>query len=105
MVVEAAIHDSPIVSICIDAPGGWNTPRKYSLPLSEIGAGPRMPVFGRQEQDRWHSMKLSCVNSYFYLENPAADAKRPPCFIQQCTFTDGSAGRRTGEYLLTLVGK
>ena len=40
MVVETAIHDRPIVSVCIDAPGGWNTPGKFSLSLSEIGEWP-----------------------------------------------------------------
>ncbi len=40
MVVEAAVHDRPIVSVCLDTPGGWNWPRKYSLPLSEIGGWP-----------------------------------------------------------------
>ena len=40
MVVEAAIHDWPIVSVCIDAENGWDRPRKYSLPLTEIGNWP-----------------------------------------------------------------
>ncbi len=40
MVVEAAIHDRPIVSMCIDAPGGWNRKDHFSLALSEIGEWP-----------------------------------------------------------------
>ena len=40
MVVETAIHDRPIVSVCIDVPGGWNTPGKFSLSLTEIGEWP-----------------------------------------------------------------
>ena len=47
MVVEAAVHDRPIVSLCLDAPGGWNTPRKYSLPLSRIGDWPTHDRFRR----------------------------------------------------------
>jgi len=40
MVVETAIHDCPIISVCIDIPGGWNTPGKFSLSLTEIGEWP-----------------------------------------------------------------
>jgi hypothetical protein len=40
----------------------------------------------------------------FYLKDPAADSENRRKFIQdECTFTDGSAGRRTGEYLLSLI--
>ena len=31
MVVETAVHDTPIVAAVIDVPGGWNKPRKFSL--------------------------------------------------------------------------
>ncbi len=51
MVVEAAVHDRPIVSVCLDTPGGWNWPRKYSLPLSEIGGWPTHARF-RQSRSR-----------------------------------------------------
>ncbi len=40
MVVEAAIHDRPIVSVCFDAPGGWNVSGRFDLPLSKIGEWP-----------------------------------------------------------------
>jgi hypothetical protein len=40
----------------------------------------------------------------FYLQNPSADGKERLKFIQdECTFTDGSAGKRTGEYILSLL--
>ncbi len=105
MVVETAIHDKPIVSVTIDTPGGWNMKDVYSLPLTAIGEWPthlrfRQSGAGRvavnQEEVRQH------VN--FYLKNPTADGdKRRKFILDECTFTDGSAGRRTGEYLLTLV--
>ena len=28
MVVETAVHDTPIVAAVIDVPGGWNVPQK-----------------------------------------------------------------------------
>jgi hypothetical protein len=40
----------------------------------------------------------------FYLNDPTTDSDNRRKFIQEeCTFTDGSAGRRTGEYLLSLM--
>jgi CDP-glycerol glycerophosphotransferase (TagB/SpsB family) len=105
MVVETAIHGRPIVSACIDAPGGWNIPRKYSLPLSEIGNWPthdrfRISGFGRIAMDERELREA--IN--FYLEAPDADAEKRQAFIRrECTFLDGSAGKRTGEYLLSLT--
>jgi hypothetical protein len=105
MVVETAIHDRPIISVTIDTPGGWNMKDVYSLPLTAIGDWPthlrfRQSGAGRvacnQEEVRQH------IN--FYLKNPAADGeKRRKFILDECTYTDGSAGRRTGEYLLGLI--
>jgi hypothetical protein len=105
MVVETAIHGRPIVSVCLDTPGGWNTQRKYSLPLSEIGNWPtherfRRSGFGKVAMDE-HSLQ-EAIN--FYLQAPDAENAERQAFIQrECTFTDGSAGKRTGEYLLSLL--
>jgi hypothetical protein len=42
----------------------------------------------------------------FYLQQPGADAEARQAFIaRECTFTDGSAGQRTGEYLLSRLGQ
>jgi CDP-glycerol glycerophosphotransferase (TagB/SpsB family) len=105
MVVETAIHDRPILSVTIDTPGGWNMPGVYSLPLTAIGDWPtherfRLSGAGRvaasKEQVREH------VN--FYLQNPTADSDKRRKFIQdECTFTDDSAGERTGRYILSLL--
>ena len=105
MVVETAIHDRPIVSVTIDTPGGWNMKDVYSLPLTAIGDWPthqrfRLAGAGRlaanQEQVREQ------VN--FYLQHPDADSDKRRKFIaDECTFTDGSAGKRTADYLLSLI--
>ncbi|MFV2044384.1 MAG: hypothetical protein ACC700_14270, partial [Anaerolineales bacterium] len=105
MVVETAIHGRPIVSLCLDTPGGWRTPRKYSLPLSKIGNWPthrrfREAAAGQvvyiEEDLPW------AVNRY--LDEPDADAEARREFVEhEVTFTDGSAGRRTGEFLAGLV--
>jgi len=107
MVVETAIHDRPIVSVCIDVPGGWNTPGKFSLSLREIGEWPthlrfRAAGAGRVTYDV-QGLK-DAVDGY--LANPFADQRQRQKFIrEECTFTDGSAGRRTGDFLGELVKK
>lgn len=105
MVVETAIHGRPVVSACIDAPGGWNVPGKFSLALSEIGNWPTHQRFrdagaGRVAFDETSLFEI--VNRYLQDETLDDDHRR--AFVQQeITFTDGSAGKRTGDYLLSLL--
>lgn len=110
MVVEAAIHDSPIVSVCIDAPRGWGYVRKlplrkYSLPLSKIGDWPTHDRFrkagaGRVVFDKNQLRKA--VNDY--LKDPALDRHARREFVErEVTYTDGTAGERTGRFLARLV--
>lgn len=105
MVVETAIHDRPIISVCIDVPGGWNTPGKFSLSLTEIGEWPTHQRFrqagaGQVVFDQV-GLKTSLDKA---LREPMAESEIRRKFIQdECTFMDGSAGRRTGEYLRSLV--
>lgn len=105
MVVETAIHDRPIVSVCIDVPGGWNTPGKFSLPLAEIAEWPTHQRFreaGAGQVAFDEEQARQAVNRY--LADPLADSEARRAFIQrEVTFTDGSAGRRTGEYFVSLL--
>jgi hypothetical protein len=103
MVVEAAIHDRPIVSVCFDAPGGWNQPGRFSLPLSKIGDWPTHQRF-RQAGAGVVAMNedelRAAVNGY--LQNPQLHAEQRRKFIlDEVTYTDGGAGKRTGQYLLS----
>ncbi len=101
MVVEAAIHDRPIVSVCIDQPGGWSWPRKYSLPLSAIGGWPTHQRFRQAQAGRVvidERQLREAVDAY--LRSPDEDHDRRQAFVErEITFTDGSAGRRTADYL------
>ncbi len=105
MCVETAIHDRPIVSVCLDMPGGWNRPGKFSLALSEIGDWPTHKRFreagaGRVATDEATLKQLLDT----YLRNPELDGENRRKFIRdEVTFTDGSSGRRTAEYLLSLL--
>jgi hypothetical protein len=105
MVVEAAIHDRPIVSVCFDAPGGWNQPGRFSLALSKIGDWPTHQRFRQAKAGRValnDTQLCEAINGY--LQNPLADQETRRKFIRdECTYVDGSAGRRTGEYLLSNI--
>ena len=105
MVVETAIHERPIVATCIDVPGGWNTPGKFSLSLREIGEWPTHQRF------RWAKAGRVAFNEAelreavdAYLLNPKLDSSERQKFIcDEVSFTDASAGKRTGEYLVSQV--
>ena len=107
MVVEAAIHDRPIVSACLDAPGGWNWPRKYSLPLSEIGGWPTHDRFRRAGAGKV-ALTASDLEQAVRacLAAPQAETGQRAAFVQrEITYTDGSAGKNTAGYLLSLLGR
>jgi len=112
MVVEAAIHDRPIVSVCIDAPRGWGYTRrfylrKYSLPLSKIGDWPTHDRFrssgaGKVVTDKRQLAEVVAA----YLKDPAMDRQARKSFVErEVTFTDGSSGARTGRYLYSLIDR
>jgi hypothetical protein len=105
MVVEAAVHDRPIVSACIDAPRGWGRRRKYSLPLSRIGDWPTHDRFRRAGAGRVALTAQDLRQAIdAYLQDPVADREARRAFLKrEITYTDASAGRRTGEYLLGLL--
>ncbi|MBN2257952.1 MAG: hypothetical protein JW704_09025 [Anaerolineaceae bacterium] len=107
MVVEAAIHGCPIVSICIDQPGGWNTPRKYSLALSKIGNWPTHQRFRASGAGKVVVNKEGlCTVINHYLQDEQAEADRRRQFvIQECTYVDGSAGKKTAEFFLSIIGQ
>jgi hypothetical protein len=103
MVVEASVHGTPVVSLCIDSPVGW--PGKYTLPLSQIGGWPthrryRDSMAGREATDL-DSLKQAID---YYLGNPGADTEIRHAFLnRECTYLDGSAGERTAQFLGSLI--
>lgn len=105
MVVEASVHERPVVSACIDSPVGWHG--KFTLPLSRIGDWPTHSRFRDSAAGRvafTQDELREAIN--FYLEHPHADRiERRNFIVRECTYTDGTAGRRTGEYLLSRRGK
>lgn len=107
MVVEAACHDRPIVSVCLDTPGGWNWPRKFSLPLSEIGGWPTHSRFREAGAGQvvLHEQDLKAAIDR-YLLDPQADCQKRRDFIaRELTYADGSAGKRTAGFLLSILNQ
>ncbi len=105
MVVEASAHDVPVIGLCIDSPVGW--PGKFTLPLSQIGNWPTHFRFRDSGAGRV-ALDADTLGQHlnYYLENPQADLDARRAFIQrECTYTDASAGKRTGQILLDLMAK
>ena len=105
MVVEAACHGTPVVAVTIDHEYGWDEPDKFYLPLTRIGHWPthRRFIDSNAGQAATNRDELrDALNAY--LADPNADLNTREKFLaEEITFTDGSAGRRTGDYLLSLL--
>jgi hypothetical protein len=103
MVVEASMHGTPVVSLCIDSPEGW--PGKYTLPLSKISDWPTHQRY-RDSQAGREATSISELKQAldYYLTNPGADQEARKSFLQrECTYLDGSAGKRTARFLGSLI--
>src|SRR5512139_840040 len=107
MVVETAVHDTPIVAAVIDVPGGWNKPRKFSLSLKKIGNWPTHKRFRDSRAGRVASNEQElCEVINLYLKDPSLDAAERRKFIEdEITFTDGSSGKRTAECILKILNE
>jgi CDP-glycerol glycerophosphotransferase (TagB/SpsB family) len=105
MVVETAVHDTPIVAAVIDVPGGWNKPGKYSLSLREIGNWPTHQRFRDAKAGRVAGNERElCEAINLYLKNPSLDSAERRRFIEEeITFTDGESGVNTAEYILKVL--
>jgi len=105
MVVETAIHNTPIVSAVIDRPGGWNEPKKFSLPLKRIGNWPTHERFRKAKAGRVAENELQLRDALnTYLKDPFIDSAERSSFVaQEITFVDASAGKRTADYILNLL--
>ncbi|HEY5901725.1 MAG TPA: CDP-glycerol glycerophosphotransferase family protein [Anaerolineales bacterium] len=105
MVVETAVHDTPIVAAVIDVPGGWNKPKKYSLSLKKIGNWPTHKRFRDAKAGRVAANEAElCEVLDTYLKDPSLDAARRRKFVEdEITFTDGASGKRTTEFILKVL--
>ena len=105
MCVEASFQEGPIISVCIDSNTGW--PGKYWLPMSQIGIWPTHSRFRASQAGRVATNEEElCETINDYYASPQADLQAQRRFtLQECTYVDGSAGKRTGEFMLSLLNK
>ncbi len=105
MLVETAIHGTPLVAAVLDVPGGWNTRGKYSLPLKDIGNWPTHQRFREAKAGRVASTPDELQRAVdMYLADPKLDAAERRKFVEsEITFTDGSAGQRTAAFILSIL--
>lgn len=107
MVVEAAVHDTPIVAAVIDSPNGWQHPKKFSLSLKEIGNWPTHRRFRTARAGRVAADEEALRQALnLYLLNPHLDSAERRKFVEEeITFTDGSSGKRTAAFILNLLNQ
>ncbi len=105
MLVETAVHDTPMVAAVIDTPGGWNRPKKYSLSLREIGHWPTHQRFREAKAGRVAASRDElCEVINAYLRDRSLDSAERRRFVEQeITYTDAAAGRRTADYILHVL--
>lgn len=105
MLVETAIHNTPLITAVLDNPGGWNVPHKYSLALKDIGNWPTHKRFRDAKAGRIASDENELRGLLnLYLANPDLDATQRRNFVtQEISFTDASAGQRTAKFVLELL--
>jgi hypothetical protein len=105
MVLEAALHDKPIVSVCIDSPVGW--PDNFWIPLSTVPSWPTAARVNRLGASR-NAFNVAELTQTIdaYLENPRLDSENRHNFVQQeLTYLHGESARRTADFILSLVYK
>ena len=104
MVVEAALHDKPAISACIDSPTGW--PNNFWIPLHDV---PFWPTAARVN-DAGAGMNAFTADELVkeldaYLLDPGLQRENRRKFIEQeLTYTQGESTRVTADYLLDLLG-
>jgi hypothetical protein len=105
MLVETAVHDTPMVAATIDAPNGWNHPRKFSLSLKKIGDWPTHKRFREAKAGRVARNEDELRQAVSaYLKDPLLDAAERRKFIEdEITYTDGTSGKKTAEFILQVL--
>ena len=104
MVVEAALHDKPFISVCIDSPEGWEN--KFWIPLSQVPSWPTASRVNKMKAGVTVFSVPELANALNrYLNDPGLDACERHEFVKsELTFVNGEATRETADYLLSLVG-
>ncbi len=107
MLVETAVHDTPMIAAVIDTPNGWNKPNKFSLSLKEIGDWPTHQRFRQAKAGRVATNLPELKEALnLYLKDKTLDSSERRKFIEnEITFTDAKSGKRTAEFILNVLKK
>jgi hypothetical protein len=105
MLVETAVHNTPMIAATIDTPGGWNKPNKFSLSLKEIGDWPTHQRFRWAKAGRVANNENELRDALnLYLKDRTIDSAERRKFVEdEITFTDASSGKRTAEFILKML--
>jgi hypothetical protein len=105
MLVETAVHDTPMIAATIDVPGGWNKKGKFSLSLKEIGDWPTHKRFRLAKAGRVANNENELREALnMYLKDRTVDSAERKKFVEdEITFTDASSGKRTAEFILDVL--
>ncbi|MCZ2127869.1 MAG: hypothetical protein LC099_08885 [Anaerolineales bacterium] len=105
MLVETAVHDTPMIAATIDVPGGWSKKNKFSLSLKEIGNWPTHKRFREAKAGRvaTHSNELKAALNLYLKDRSIDSAERRKFIEDEITFTDASSGKRTAEFILRVL--
>jgi len=105
MLVETAVHDTPMIAAVIDTPGGWNKKGKFSLSLKEIGDWPTHKRFREARAGRVTSNESELRDALnMYLKDRTIDSAERRKFVEdEITFTDGTSGKHTAEFILKVL--
>jgi len=104
MVVEAALHNKPVISACINSPTGW--PENFWIPLDEVPSWPtakRVVACNASETALTIQQLIDAINRYTQNPNLHAEGRRK--FIEQeLSYLEvGEAVQNTADYIVSLL--
>ncbi len=105
MVVEAALHDTPFISACINTETGWE--KNYWIPLSEVPDWPTARRVVRSDAGKTIFTRADLVLALnAYLKEKTLHAKERKDFtVQELTYISGESTSHTAETILSLLEK
>lgn len=103
MVVEAAIHDKPIINACLPTGEGYG--EDFWVPIREVPSFPtslRVNASGAGRLVQSEKDLVDALNAY--LEDPILDSKNRQAFLQQeITYVIGESTLHTADYIYSLL--
>lgn len=103
MVVEASLHDKPIISVCIDSPTGWKD--KFWIPLHEVPGWPTAARINKARAGKTVMTKEELVQSLNdYLSDPDLEKTERRKFVEkELTYLDGESTRVTADAIIEIL--